>query len=58
MVVGEVFIALEVTCEVVGTFTTGTLVILVVDVFGTVNSLLPFVVVMVFPVATAFSSFF
>ena len=53
---GEVLVTLVTACPELGTLTIGTLV-LAPDVFGTVTNLAPVVVVIVFPVATAFSNF-
>ena len=56
-VCGETLGVLETTCPRFGTLITGVVDLFVV-VFGTVTNLVPEVVVMVFPVATAFSNFF
>ena len=55
-VCGEVLGVLETTCPGLGTLITGVVDLFAV-VFGTVTNLVPEVVVMVFPVATAFSNF-
>ena len=54
-VCGDVLTTFVVVCPELGTLTTGELALPVV-ILGTVISLVPEVVVMVFPVATAFSS--
>ena len=53
---GDAFITLVIVDLEFDTLTTGMLV-LPTDVFGTVTNLAPVVVVMIFPVATAFSNF-
>ena len=53
---GEVLAVLVTVCPELGTLTIGVLA-LPADVLGTVTNLVPEVVVMVFPVVTAFSSF-
>ena len=53
---GEVLAVLVTVCPELGTLTIGVLT-LPADVLGTVTNLVPEVVVMVFPVAIAFSSF-
>ena len=53
---GEVLAVLFTVCPELGTLTIGVLA-LPADVLGTVTNLVPEVVVMVFPVATAFSCF-
>ena len=55
-VCSDVLIVLATVCPVLGTLTMGVFTLPAV-VLGTVISLVPVVVVMVFPVATAFSSF-
>ena len=55
-VCGETLGALETTCPGFGILITGVVDLFVV-VFGTVTNLVQEVVVMVFPVATAFSNF-
>ena len=53
---GDVLAVLVTVCPELGTLTIGVLA-LPTDVLGTVTNLVPEVVGMVFPVATAFSSF-
>ena len=53
---GEVLVTLVTACPELGTLTIGTLV-LTPDVFGTITNLVSVVVVIIFPMATAFSNF-